>query len=261
MCNDIYYFSGTGNSLWLAKKLSEILEDSKLISIPNVVNNLDKINGDVIGIVCPVYMYNIPHIVVDFVDKIKTADYIFFVFAGTGKLGNGIKDTLKLFASRNLNLSSLFNVPMPSNYTPYGLIPETEQKKLFANANNRVKEILEIVNKREIFIDNSNTSFFNSYIHPGILYRAGYSRIQVLDKSFIVDETCNGCSICSKVCPVNNITMQDNKPLWNNQCQQCYACLQWCPTESIQAGKKTIGIKRYHNPDIKVKDIINSSLA
>ena len=55
-------------------------------------------------------------------------------------------------------------------------------------------------------------------------------------------------------------SLKDNKPVWNNQCQQCYACLHWCHKESIQAGKKTVGIKRYHHPNIMVKDIIRSSV-
>ena len=259
MKTDVYYFSGTGNSLWVAQKISEKIEDSELISIPKAVNTKEGIKGEIIGIVCPIYMYNIPLIVADFIRKIESAEYIFLVYAGAGELGGGIKDLFKVFASKKLKVSSIFNVPMPSNYTPYGITPEDRQKKLFANIDSRVDGIVKIVKKREGFIASSTTSFFKTHIHPGILYRMGYSRINRLDMSFTTDEKCNGCSICQKVCPVNNIVMKDNKPEWKNQCQQCYACLQWCPTESIQAGKRTVGIKRYHNPHIKVKDIISSS--
>ncbi|MFC1538655.1 EFR1 family ferrodoxin [Candidatus Latescibacterota bacterium] len=259
MKTEIYYFSGTGNSLFVAQKICENIEDSELISIPNVVNRKTGINGEVIGIVCPIYMYNIPHIVADFIRKIERAEYIFLVFSGAGGLGYGIKNTLNVFASKKLTLSSVFNLPMPSNYTPFGITPEEKQKKLFANIDNKVEDIIKIVKKRGRFIDSTNTSFFNTHIHPGIRYRMGYSRINIMDKSFTADDKCNGCSICQKVCPVDNITMEDNKPVWNNRCQQCYACIQWCPTESIQAGKKTVGIKRYHNPNITVNDIIRSS--
>jgi len=256
---DIYYFSGTGNSLYIAKKICEKIENSELISIPNVVNRKEGFEGEVIGIVCPIYMYNMPHLVADFIRKIESADYIFMVYAGAGSLGSGIKKALNLFSSKKLTLSSLFNVGMPSNYTPYGSFPEDKQKVLFANVDNRVEQIVETVKKRGSYIDSSNTSFYKTHIHPGILYRMGFSRINIMDKSFVIDDKCDGCSICQKVCPVSNITMKDNKPVWNNQCQQCYACLQWCPKESIQAGKKTVGVNRYHNPNITVKDIINSS--
>ncbi|RLC50933.1 MAG: hypothetical protein DRI23_06065 [Candidatus Cloacimonadota bacterium] len=259
MKNAIYYFSGTGNSLWIAQKINEKLEDSKLISIPSFIDQAENINGKVIGIICPIYMYNIPHIVVDFIKKIKSVEYLFIVFTGAGQLGSGIKKTFKVFASQGIKLNSLFNIPMPSNYTPYGCPTEDKQKELFAAANEKVEKIIEVVKKRGAFIDSSNSTFFQSYIHPGLLYKMGYARINIMDNSFFSDDKCNGCSICQKVCPVNNITMINNKPKWNNQCQQCYACLQWCPQTAIRSNKKTADIKRYHHPNITVKAIINSS--
>jgi len=259
MNTQIYYFSGTGNSLYVAQKISDQIENSELVSIPKVIDHAEKIEGDVIGIVSPIYMYNLPYIVIDFIKKIKSAAYIFMVFSGAGELGSGLKETMRLFSSIQLKLSALFNVPMPSNYTPFGVPSEEKQKRLFADFEKRVEDIVKTVQARESYMDGTNTSFFKTHIHPGLLYRLGYSRIKELDKSFTVDDSCNGCSICQKVCPVDNITMQDDMPVWHHQCQQCYACLQWCPTEAIQAGKKTIGVNRYHNPNIKVKDIINSA--
>lgn len=259
MSTKIYYFSGTGNNLSIARKLAGKIEDSEIVSIPLVIDEKSPISGEKIGIVCPIYMYNMPLIVADFIKKIKEAAYIFFVFAGGGEPGNGIKVTKDLFAAQNLKLSSLFNIPMPDNYTPYGGTPKEKQDEFFKNADKRIDEIAAIVNAGKEHFDVSNTSFFEANIHPGILYKMGYQRINIMDKNFTADEKCDGCSICQKVCPVNNITLEDGKPLWNNRCQQCYACLQWCPQESIQAGKKTVGVKRYHNPDVKVKDIIDSS--
>ena len=80
--------------------------------------------------------------------------------------------------------------------------------------------------------------------------------LPLIDKSFHSDGRCDGCGICRKVCPVNNIEMIDNKPSWKHHCEQCFACLQWCPKEAIQLGKETIG-KRYHHPDIKLADMLN----
>ena len=260
MKTDIYYFTGTGNSLAVAQKIANKIENSTIYSIPQVTNKQKSIKGNLIGIVCPIYMYNIPHIVADFISTIKSADYIFLVYAGGGHLGGAIKDLLKIFASNNLTVSAVCNVPMPSNYTPYGATPKEKQKELFAQVESHVDHIVEIVTKKETYFARPTNSFFETYIHPGLVYKLGYSQIYRLDNSYTVDDKCNGCSICQKVCPVNNIIMKDKKPEWQNKCQQCYACLQWCPTESIQTGKKTIGVKRYHHPEIKAKDIIKSSM-
>ena len=79
--------------------------------------------------------------------------------------------------------------------------------------------------------------------------------IPKMDKKFWIDEECNSCGICEKVCPAANILMKEGKPVWQKQCQQCLACIQWCPKESIQYGKKTSEYKRYHHPEIKLKEM------
>lgn len=252
----IYYFSGTGNSLSIARQLGRKWENAQVVSILETVDCDFVPAGDVMGIVCPIYMYNIPHIVVDFIKKITDSHYVFMVFAGGGELGGGIRATQKLFKSRGITLSSLFNIPMPSNYTPYGYTPEDKQKDYFDQVEGRIEDIVNIVNSKQVFIEKRRTGFFKTHVHPGLLYKLGYKYINTMDKSFTVDDNCSGCSICQKVCPVGNVTMINNRPVWNNQCQQCYACLQWCPETAIQSGKRTVGIKRYHHPNISVKDII-----
>ena len=128
------------------------------------------------------------------------------------------------------------------------------------NADKKIEDIVKIVNGKGEHFDKNTLGLYQTYIHPGMLYKLIiYGDMKKMDKDFITDENCNGCSICQKVCPVNNITMKDNKPAWNNRCQLCAACMDWCPKESIQWGKMTVGIRRYHNPNIKVKDIISSS--
>ena len=76
MKTDVYYFSGTGNSLWVAQKISEKIEDSELISIPKVVNKKEGIKGEIIGIVCPIYMYTILLIVADFIKIVSFQLYL-----------------------------------------------------------------------------------------------------------------------------------------------------------------------------------------
>lgn len=254
----LFYFSATGNCLSVAKKIQDKLQVPELISIPQVKEN-EAIQGGCIGIVTPVYMHNIPHIVVNFIKKIQHADYIFIVFAGGGQLGTGIKKTRKLFKKQGLELSALFNVAMPSNYTPYGCPSNQLQEELFKKADGHIDALIDVISMKKTHFDKNNTDFFKAYIHPGMVYQLGYKFINTLDKDFSVDETCNSCSICEQVCPVNNITIKNGYPVWSRNCQQCFACLQWCPKQSIQYGKRTKGVRRYHHPKVKVGEIINSS--
>lgn len=75
--------------------------------------------------------------------------------------------------------------------------------------------------------------------------------------AFISNEKCDGCGICKKICPVNNIEMIENKPIWSNDCAGCFACINWCLKEAIQLGNANFKIRQYHHPDVKIMDIIN----
>ena len=42
----------------------------------------------------------------------------------------------------------------------------------------------------------------------------------------------------------------------NFEREQCLACIQWCPQEAIQFGKKTPRYKRYHHPEVTVREML-----
>lgn len=61
----IFYFTGTGNSLYAAKQLEE-----KPISIPQVIRQENpEFSADSIGIVAPVYGHEVPPMVKEFLQK------------------------------------------------------------------------------------------------------------------------------------------------------------------------------------------------
>jgi MinD superfamily P-loop ATPase len=90
------------------------------------------------------------------------------------------------------------------------------------------------------------------------LYHMSFAQLSKMDRSFRLDDKCNHCGICGKVCPAQNISLQEGKPAWSQRCEQCFACLQGCPQESIQYGKKTVRYARYHHPDIQLKDVLEN---
>lgn len=53
------------------------------------------------------------------------------------------------------------------------------------------------------------------------------------------EDSCVGCELCSKVCPVSNIIMVDGKPEWKSKCISCTACYHVCPQQAVQYGNAT----------------------
>ena len=111
--------------------------------------------------------------------------------------------------SQNLDVSAVFNIRMPSNYTPYGITPQEKQQQFFAEADEKIAEIARTIVAGERFREKDDTGFLKTHIHPGLLYKLGYKYIAVMAKSFVADEKCNGCAICQRVCPVANITLEE----------------------------------------------------
>jgi ferredoxin len=82
-----------------------------------------------------------------------------------------------------------------------------------------------------------------------------YELIPLTDRSIVVDEKCNGCGTCAKVCPVKNIKIVDKKPEFQHRCEMCFGCDEWCPSNAIHHWSRPVGVK-YHHPEVKITDMI-----
>ena len=147
---------------------------------------------------------------------------------------------------------------MPTNYTPWGGPgPVEAQQRLFKEAQEKVKMITGPILKGEQK-EIERGPFWQNILFPWF-YKMSFRQVHKMDKNFWVDDKCNNCGICLKVCPVNNIKIISEKPSWLHRCEQCFACLQWCPQEAIQHGKKTTKYPRYHHPEVTLEDMLDQA--
>lgn len=254
----LYYFTGTGNSLSVAKRFAHELGGAKLIGIPYLMASGEPVPlyGKTAGIIFPVYMHRPPHLVRKFIRKIPKTDYLFAAAVNAGEVGgtfNYLEKELK--NSSGSRLKGTVSIKMPSNYIPWGEAARgAERDALYTDMHRKVKEVSVLISYGKEYHD-KQTSFFNRKIWPGMMYGMGYKFIPSLANNFTVDETCTGCGICGKVCPVGNITFSDERPVWGDRCEQCFACINLCPESAIQYGNKTKGLERYRHPDASVNDI------
>ncbi len=268
---EIYYFSGTGNSLFVARNLSERLGGKLIPIVPFLHEDSIDTDADVVGLVFPIYDFKAPPMIQDFVKKFsKLVSKYFFVVATYGFMPmKALKKLEKTTQSCGGKLSGGFVVSMPNNGIITEQITAKRQKKIQEAWSNKLEKINDYVNARKVGkIETSN--IFTNLIFNGLFIRATPKLLGLAKEvalrgwksfAFVSDLNCTGCGICAQVCPMNNITLDVGKPLWGMNCVFCFACLQWCPKEAIQAGRITVNKPRYHNPDVKIQDIIKQKIS
>ena len=253
----IFYYTGTGNSLWIARALARELGSARLVSIVSWEEQPTPIDSPVTGLVFPVHIWGVPRRVLDFLDHLQAMSpaYIFAIANNGGQVSNTLIQLQKAMLSKDLTLSGGWSVVLPSNYIPWGGPGSLqEQNRRFDAARLKISDIAHEINIRAVK-PVERGPLWQRILFTWI-YNMSYPHVHGLDKNFWVDERCNQCGLCVKVCPTRNIVMQDGKLTWNNKCEQCLACIQWCPEEALQYGKKTPAYRRYHHPEIKYKDLL-----
>jgi ferredoxin len=257
MKTDLYYYTGTGNSLWTARTLAGELGDARIRPISWIGSDPVQSGADAVGMIFPVHIWGLPRKVVAFIDALANdpAKYYFAIAVNAGQVAATLLQMKKLMKAKGLFLSSGFEMAMPSNYIPWGGPgPEDKRLRRISDAKEKIGRIAAMIARGEQWPVEKGPLWQN--ILFSWCYKLSFPYVPAMDKSFWVDEKCNACGICATICPCNNIEMKADRPDWLRHCEQCLACIQWCPQEAIQFGKKTPLYERYHHPDVKLKDML-----
>lgn len=270
MTTEIYYLSGTGNSLHVAKELQKRIPDTELIPLPGIKNKEGiKTEAEAVGFVFPIHFMTAPKVVFSILEKIdmKTAEYIFIIATRYGTpCGVMYGQFNKLLRKKGKSLDSYITVNMANNDPKFkGWKPCSLEKldELEAALQKKLDLFMNIIQTRDQYREEDREITF--HVNP-VLERVGVLAINLVGdgkEGFYADSSCNGCGSCEKVCLSSKVRMVDGRPEWqkNKNCYSCYACLNFCPERAIQL-KSTPLIKvytdqndRYHHPDISLNEI------
>ena len=235
----IFYFTGTGNSLFAARKIADSF-GAILISIPKVITEQRTYSDDCIGFVYPQYANGLPKMVRGFIlSNTFKADYFFAV---------------DLYAFIHINALGEIAGIVPLNYGAYLKTPNNfiflysapkNPGKVMAKADNRLAKIIHDINNR-----------IDKPIKPR--NDPGNATKYFGESKFKVNADCTKCGACSKVCPANNIDFSGS-PRFNNDCELCYACINACPAHAIYSSKATLKRRQYRNPIISIEEIAKAN--
>ena len=248
----IIYFSGTGNTKFIAQTIKEELEkhniNSDLINIEKDKINLDNYKSIIIG--GPVYVERYPEILLKYVEnnlkKYKGRCMLFSTQAN-----RNATVTFQNFINKfpHLNVTYCMFIPMPNNFYNFfsKKMSKEEEIKLIKNAILKVrKEIKEFLNgKINLYPKkNINVKMVDSVYNMVYPYYARYLNNRIN----IDNDKCIHCKICEKNCPVKSIKITD-KAKFDNNCTLCQRCLSKCPKNAFIYKKKEI---EQYNPNFRI---------
>lgn len=243
----ILYFTGTGNSRWVAQQLAEATNDA-VLSIADCLKRKtvpeELTNAERVGIVFPVHSWHAPRIVLTFLLHLYLPHcrYRYAVCTCGDDAGKGMSRLAKHFP-----LDAAWSVAMPNTYIPmFNLDDEELSHKKIGYARQSILSIAaDVLEQRKVWkVHEGSAAWLKTYIINPL-----FVRFTISSKGFHVDEGCISCGICSKACPVENIRMADGHPVWGKQCIHCMACVHACSQKVIQYKKTTQKKGRYRLSD------------
>lgn len=251
----ILYFSGTGNSQYVALQLSEMTGDDQVVSINRRLQTGEKapLQSDrPLVFVTPTYAWRLPRVVERWILEtgFSGSQDVFFVLTCGGDCGNAAAYAKALCEKKGLRFCGLAPVVMPENYLAMFPTPdEAECRRIVEDAKPAIAALGSRIQAGQRF-DEPSVSL-GGRLASGPVNPMFYA-VFVHDKGFMVKEGCISCGKCAARCPLNNIRMADGTPRWMGNCTHCMACIGGCPTEAIEYRSKSKGKHRH--------DIMNPAL-
>ena len=244
----VLYFSGTGNSRYVARRIADALHQP-LLSINDRIKANDTApvaTGRQLIVVSPTYGWRLPRVVRDWLlqTEFPEAKQVWFVMTCGSEIGNAARYNRQLAQQKKLRYRGTAQIVMPENYIAMFNAPQVDEaRQIVARAEPDVDRVIRCIESGQEFPLPRNNLYDRCMSGP---VNPVFYTFFVKDGPFRALESCTGCGQCVKRCPLNNITLQSGRPVWGGICTHCMACICYCPAEAIEYGKKSPGKPRYH---------------
>lgn len=260
----IFYFTGTGNCLYVARQIGG--DGALLLSIPQIMKQGElNFEADEIGLMYPIYGHMPPNMVRKFIKKARLkAEYKFAVLT----YGNRKCNASEIWDDISRRAGNAFDyvttMIMVDNWLPN--FDMNEQIKIDKHIPESLARITADVSARRRWIEPATEE--ERQQHQGFIAATGIDPEKGFTwdsaQCFTVTNACIGCGVCADVCPRGNWSLTSSGVKTEGECEACFACIQNCPQRAIQFNKEgnimlAAGEKnpnaRYRNEHVSLWDI------
>lgn len=297
----IFFLTGTGNSLHAARCLASTLGDGDLRSIPHELWRMRAQSetaerflyaAEAIGIVCPVYGHDLPPFVRRFIEQARfSAAYTFCVLTYGNRHGGAAQRAVGFCRENGLHLDYAASVCMADNWLPgYDAAVEAAADK---GAVQRIASIAADVRARRRFVE--PTSSVDAAVFERGREEHGdlFANVGFLRDFLWVSEACDGCGICTRVCPGGCFSVEGARTMSDViagdscmpdavagiasggagshavrdasaglGCAACLACAHACPRHAVRTNPPEKNPHaRFRNAHVALSDIIGANEA
>lgn len=252
----IIYFSGTGNSYSVVKKLAAGTGDTAvpLIRLLETPGNYDLVKESRIGIIFPVYFGDVPKLVEDFFKSAKLSTYTYFYAVATcgGSYGNSLRHLSEILKSRGCDLQYANVSFMIANSTATWKKQVKYDYHKLDGENGLVHEVVRAVERKHIDYSVTKSSFMGSLMSSEIVKSIGMKRFKVS----VDDKACVGCGLCVRICPAHNLDIKNRKAVVGGHCAFCMGCVHACPHGGMMVNGHSIAREnQYRHPEVELQEL------
>ena len=257
----VLWYSQTGNTQKCGKVLAKTFEKKGITVIYGDLRDFDQTkitDVDLIVIGAPVFYYDIPDFVKDFIQSfpdlkgIPVAAYV--TFGGPeGNQHNAACSILEGLVQKNgvpVGLKAFMTI------SSYSLSLKANDKDIKTKQNtilpdqNTYKKVREYAGFIKSQVEKGNTSVFkkaltlrefSTYFGP-----EWWTKLFV-DNRFIIEQKWVGCGTCVEKCPTNSIDL-DTFSVKTDTCVLCFGCINNCEYQAVNMEynkEKVLGFKEY----------------
>ncbi len=252
----VLYFSATGNSEFIAKQIAKRIGDNYINLLTRIKNNdysaIESASPFIIC--CPVHVCEMPRFFADYIRKLslKGNRKVYFIFTSGGYTGIAGNLAKKIIKKKKMIFMGYTGFKMPRNYPinkRYPLLSDEENKDRLKESCRKLPVVAACIRKGRKLRSRYVTQFEKIITLP---FNPVWAKYKHVTEPFYATDKCIGCGKCTRVCPLNRITMVDKKPEWHGNCSHCMACMANCPVNAIEYGDITKGQKMY-----KISNYVN----